>query len=70
MLTRTDAEGWRISATGMTKRWTPEQHAEVLNHLQNGATGLGELTTEINDGKYQTFNDLVQTLREMFQRGR
>src|SRR5215210_648649 len=33
MLTRTDAEGWRISATGMTRSCPPEQHVDVLSHL-------------------------------------
>ena len=69
-LTQGDDGGWRLSATGMTQDWTKEKFAEVLGNLEQGTTGLSQLTKEINDGQFNSFPELANTLRERFQRGK
>ena len=61
-LVRDDA-GWKLSATGMTKDWPQEKYSQVLTGVQQGSATLGDLTNQINDGKFATFADLAKTVR-------
>ena len=65
-----DDGGWRLSATNMTKDWPQEKYNDVLTGVQQGSATLGDLTNQINDGKFATFADLARTVRGMMQRGR
>ena len=64
-----DDGGWKLSATHMTKDWPQEKYTEVLTGVQQGNATLGDLTNQINDGKFATFADLAKTVRGMM-RGR
>ena len=60
-----DDDGWKLSATNMTKEWPEEKYTNVLSGLQQGNTTLRDLTNQINDGKFATFPDLARTVRGM-----
>jgi hypothetical protein len=64
-----DEAGWKLSATNMTKDWPQEKYTEVLTGVQQGSATLGDLTNQVNDGKFETFADLAKTVRGM-TRGR
>jgi hypothetical protein len=55
--------GWKLSATNMTKDWPQEKYTKVLTGVQQGSATLGDLTNQINDGKFATFADLAKTVR-------
>jgi hypothetical protein len=61
---------WKIHTTGMTSHWTAEQFTQRLGQLQHSATDLGGFAEEIKSGKYASFEDLVQALRQAFNRPR
>jgi hypothetical protein len=60
-----EGDGWKLSATHMTKDWPQEKYTEVLTGVQQGNVTLSDLTNQINDGKFATFADLAKTVRGM-----
>jgi RNA polymerase sigma factor (sigma-70 family) len=61
---------WKISATGTTETWSDQQHEQALAGIQRGTEVFAELAREIGEGKFASFQDLAQTLQQMFGQGR